>query len=215
MKATRFAGLFFRSVPGIAGLAAAFVAGAVSLAAGFGIAGALALSVSTLALFFAGSIGTRRGVTALVGRRDGDLSSNVARRLETARADRAAMAAMRLVNPELARARDRLVLEAGKFLEASAARLNDRKETVLPLYDPAGLDTISTARALLDAAVRELDESSSERRFGGPDAHPVEDAIPRTVSLLDSGSDTLAGSRDRITGRMDASTMLAIGEEIR
>jgi hypothetical protein len=214
----KLTGWFFRSVPGILGTFAALATVLAASALGLGLLPALGLGVPVLAIAFLASISTKKGLKSLVDRKDGDMSLKAGKLIGEAAEAAKGMAALRLPDPAIAKMRDALVLESGKFLEDSRARLNGREKTGdpnLPLYDPEAIQAILDAREVLDALLHELDESSSERRFGSQDAHPVENPAERASVVLGEKTYIIRKGRDRIGGLPDFSTRLEIEEELK
>ncbi len=217
MTVRKIAGWFFRSSLGIIGSAAAALAAVFVLASGIGVFPAAGLGLAILALAFFVSLSTKNGLRFLLNRKDGDESEAAGKLLAEAAEARKSMAALRLPDPALSKARDRLVLEAGKFLEDSERRLSDRRvETQsLPLYDPEAIQAILDARPVLDAVLHELDETASERRFGAEDAHPVQNPVERAIAVLEDKTRDILRGRDRIRGLPDLSVQLEIEEELK
>ncbi len=218
MTIWKLTGWFFRSIPGILGSFAAFATVIVASTLGVGLFPAVALGIPVLAIAFLASISTKRGLKALVERKDGDISQTARTLVDEAASMVKSIASLRLSFPELARVRDGFVLEAGKFLEDSRTRLN-RKETAetenIPLYDPEAIQAILDTRTVLDALLHEMDETASERRFGTRDAHPVENPSERAFAVLEQKTDIIRRGRDRILGLPDLSTRLEIEEELK
>jgi hypothetical protein len=206
MEIRAFSRAFARSPYGI---------GSVLAALGFGVAAALmgaaaALSVlvslggfaALLALGLAFGL-VQRAAVAEAGRESG---AKAASRLAEAASARKRLAALRIAQAELAAARDLVVLEAGKLVEDCS-----RAGT----WDPEGVQAVIDSLALVDAWLKEADESSVEKRFGLPDANPFPEAAGRTARALRDKAAIIAARRAAATGELPGADRIAIEEELK
>jgi hypothetical protein len=206
MDIRRFFRAYARSPLGIASLiaavgvaTAAMIMGAlpsVALLAGLGLFAAIA--VVSLALGFG-----QRAVLVEAGRED---EAQAFLRLSEAAEARKRLAALRIADPELAAARDLLVLEAGRLVEDCR-----RAGT----YDPEAVQAVVDAPQLVDAWLKEKDESSVERRFGLPDANPFPDAARRTAEALRAKAALVSARRAAAIGELPGADRIAIEEELK
>jgi hypothetical protein len=113
---------------------------------------------------------------------------------------------LRLCEPELASARDLVVLEAGKLVEDCSRR---------GVYDPQAVQAVLDSVELVDAYLKEADESSTERRFSMPEAHPFPEAASRTTQALREKATLIAERRENATGEIPGSDRIAIEEELK
>jgi hypothetical protein len=127
-------------------------------------------------------------------------------RLGTAADARKRLAGIRLTEPALAAARDLLVLEAGRFVEDCR---------LAGTYDPVGVEAIVDSLALVDAWLKEADESSVERRFGLADEHPFPEAAGRTAEALRAKAALVSARRAEATGEIPGADRIAIEEELK
>jgi hypothetical protein len=113
---------------------------------------------------------------------------------------------MRLADPAVAAARDLLVIEAGRLVEDCG-----RART----YDPEAVQAVIDAPALVDAWLREADESSTERRFGMADANPFPEAAARTAEALRAKAALVSARRAQAIGELSGADRIAIEEELK
>lgn len=190
------------------GIASFFVAVGAALAARLGgatmalsLLAALGAFAALAILGLALGIG-QRAAAAELGREAG---AKAAARLSEAADARKRLAALRLAEPRVASARDLLVLEAGSFVE-DCARAGS--------YDPEGVAAVVDSLALVDAWLKEADESSIERRFDLPDANPFPEAAERTARVLREKAALVASRRAAVTGEIPVADRIAIEEEL-
>lgn len=122
------------------------------------------------------------------------------------------LARLRLPDPEIAAARDLLVLEAGRLAGAVATSSKAPSEAG-PLVDPRAPALLEEALELIQAWLQEADESSVERRFDAPDAHPFPEAKKRTLAALADKRAALLRLRDQV--ETPPPDRLAADEELR
>jgi hypothetical protein len=143
---------------------------------------------------------------AAVAEIERELGAKAARRLARAATARKRLAAMRIADPTVAQARDLLVLEAGRLVEDCG-----RAKT----YDPEAVQAVVDGPALVDAWLREADESSIEQRLGLPDANPFPEAARRTADALVAKARLVSARRAAAIGEIPGSARIAIEEELR
>ncbi len=206
MDIREFSLAYARSPFGIGSCLAALAAGAAARLLGSSPLGsvlaALGAFAALLALALAFGVGQRAAVAEL-GRESG---SRAAARLAEAASARARLAALRLAQPEVAAARDLLVLEAGRLVEDCR-----RAGT----YDPEGVQAVVDSLALVDAWLKEADESSVERRFELPDANPFPEAAKRTAQALREKAIVVSARRAAAVGEIPGADRIAIEEELK
>jgi hypothetical protein len=206
MDLREFTRAYARSPLGMGSLIAALAAGAAAaiLGAPLALSGLLALAVLAVALALALVTGFgQRAATAELSREDGSRASV---RIEAAAQARKRLASLRLAQAELSSARDLLVLEAGRLIEC-CGRVGS--------YDPEGLAAIGDSLELVDAWLREADESAVERRFELPDANPFPEAAAKTAQALREKALFIAARRASLSGEISGADRIAIEEELK
>jgi hypothetical protein len=141
-------------------------------------------------------------------------SGRARRRLDAARTGLDSLAVLRLAPGPVAQARDHLVFEARRFLDEAGKASGDPGSDG-PAYDPGALAAMEEALGLVDAWQREADETSLERRFGAPDAHPIADADARIAQALEEKTALIAKGRENVSGELPAANRLSIEEELK
>ncbi|HOX48491.1 MAG TPA: hypothetical protein PLG14_04830 [Spirochaetales bacterium] len=197
---------FFRSAAGVGSLVAGPLAGLLGLSLGLGAVASALLALGLPALLFALGLATGAGPKAAAREAERSLAAKAKERLEAVSLARTRLAALRLAEPSVAAARDLLVLEAGRYLEAALAG---------GAYDPAAGAAVEESLALVDAWLKEADESSSERRFGQADAHPFPEAAARVSAALKDKAAVVARGRDSVQSVPTGPDLLAIEEELK
>jgi hypothetical protein len=206
MDTSRFFKSYCRSPLGIASFFLALGAGACSILLGLSPPSALLLGLGTLAAVFTLSLAFGFGPRAAVTESERGEAEKARSRLAEAAAARKRLSALRLPEGEVASARDLVVLESGRLVdECSGAGV----------YDPEAVQAVLDCAALVDAWLREEDESSTERRFSMPDAHPFPEAAARTAALLRDKAALIAKRREEATGEIPGSDRIAIEEELK
>jgi hypothetical protein len=206
MRIGEFARAFTRSPAGIgsiflgagAGAAAAILGGPPAVAAAIGVAGAAGA--------FALSLATGVGQRAAAAEAERGNERKAQERVAAAKAARARLAALRIARPEVAAARDLVVLEAGSFVEACSRARS---------WDPEGVAAIEESLADVDAWLKEADATAVERRFDLPDADPFPAAAERTAAALRGKAAAVAAARSRVSGEIPGSDRIAIEEELK
>lgn len=204
------------SAIGLGALFVALAAGILLIAGGYGpTAAALGFAGAIAVLVVAGFVtGLGPKAAAAEGERLAALSA--ARKLEEGRDRLLHLSALRLADGEAARARDLVVLEGQRFLESCPAggRGGGGREEG-PAYDPAALAAMGEALELVDAWLREADETAIERRFGSPDSHPIENAEARVAAALREKAAVIVKARDLVSAELPGSDRIAIEEELK
>lgn len=206
MDIREFSRSYARSPLGIGSIIAAVAAGAGAGFLGAPLGFSLLVGIGTFAALLVLALGLGLGQRAAVAEGDRESGAKAASHVEAAAQARRRLSAMRLAVPELAAARDLLVLEAGNFIEACG-----RART----WDPEGVDAIVDSLALVDAWLREADESSVEKRFALPDATPFPDSAARTAQALRDKARLVSARRASISGEISGDDRLAIEEELK
>ena len=206
MKPGQFVRASARSPLGIGVFVLAIAAGAgarllglhlaPSVLAGLGVFGLSLIAVLALGLL----------PRAAVAEIDREFREKADARLAEAGAARKRLATMRIADPAVAQARDLLVLEAGRLVEDCG-----RAHT----YDPEAVQAVIDGPELVDAWLKEADESSTERRFGLPDANPFPEAARRTAEALAAKAAIVSAGRAAAVGQIRGADRIAIEEELK
>jgi hypothetical protein len=206
MRLRDFLRAFFRSPAGIALLFLCLASGGLVfwLGAGFGVGVLAAAACLVLALGL--GLATGAAQRAASAELDHLRAGRSAERTALAREYRRRLAALRISHPQIASARDLVVLEAGSFIEACLRS---------QVYDPEGLAALEESIAVVDAWLKEADASSIERRFDLPDADPFPQAAERTAEALRRKAEVISRARSRLSGEAPPSDRLAIEEELK
>jgi hypothetical protein len=206
MEIREFSRAFAKSPYGIGSCLAALGFGCAAALLGTATALSVLVAIASFAVLVALGLATglvQRAAVAEAGRESG---AKAASRLAEAASARKRLAAMRIAHPELAAARDLLVLESGRLVEDCS-----RAGT----WDPEGVAAVVDSLALVDAWLKEADESSVEKRFGLPDANPFPEAAARTAQALRDKAATIAARRAAATGELSGADRIAIEEELK
>ena len=205
MTPREFLGRYLRSPWGLATLCAAPAAFAAGQALGAGALGSGAAALGILALGLGFGLFTDPGRKAAFAELEREAAGRAASRAAAVREARSRLAALRLPEGEAARARDLLVLEAGRLDESFAAT---------GACDPEAAQALREGLELLGAFLRERDEASTERRFALPDAHPFPRAEERTAAALREKAALVAARRAASAGELPPADAMAIDEEL-
>lgn len=165
---------------------------------GVGLGSLVAIVLVSLALGF--------GQKAAVAEAERSDAERARSRLAAAAAARKRLAALRLADPTVARERDLVVLEAGRLVDACSG---------LGVYDPLAVQAVLDSLDLVEAWLKEADESSTERRFSLPDEHPFPEAASRTAGALREKAFVIARGRGEATGEISGADRVAIEEELK
>jgi len=182
-------GILSVAIPAAAGLAIGTVAGP--------LAGALS-GVGLLAALNVAAVVTGVGSRAAVGRSERLAWLDGRERLEAARKAAARLASLRLPDPDMARLAGFVALRARALVD-----LSERKKT----RDPVAEDAVSECLEMLDLYLKELDDRSTERRYGVADDDPFKDAKARVeaglaerVAIIEAGILRMDGGLTREDG---------------
>jgi hypothetical protein len=206
MDLREFSRAYAKSPLGLGSIVAALAAGTGAGLLGLPAALSGLIGLATLAALLAMALVFGVGQRAASGELGREAGAKASSRLAEAALARKRLAGLRLVDDGVAKARDLFVLEAGRFIEDC-----DR----LGSYDPEAVAAIEDSLALVDAWLREADETSVERRFDAPDAHPFPEAAARTAASLRDKAALVAARRAAVTGEISGEDRLAIEEELR
>src|SRR5512133_2679669 len=176
MKTAEVLRAYVRSPLAIVSAGACLLLGALGLflAGGsvlLGLVGGAALWLA----FSAIAVQTRLGARAVVSIRDTDQELKTREAIEAAAKARETLARLRLPDPEIAKILEYLTLSAGEYLEAALKAKSRSPEAEARIAD--SLD-------IVNLYLKELDEASTERRYGLADADPFADAKDRVRSAL-------------------------------
>jgi hypothetical protein len=200
-----------RSALGLGALFLSLAAAIFLLTGGYGFvvagAGFLAAVLVLVALGFVSGLGPK----AAVAEGERLQERRATQRLEAGRTSLKRLSALRLPPGHVASARDLVVVEGGRFLEACADNAGGRG----PGWDAAALAAIDEALGLVDAWLKEADESAIEKRFGSLDAHPLADRDERVQAALKDKAACLVKGRDLVSAEPPAADRIAIEEELK
>ncbi len=206
MRIGAFARAFSRSPAGIGAVFTGLASGGAALFLGGGPLLAAAAAAGAFALVVAAALASGAAQRAASAELEREGAAKAAGRLADARRLRDRLAALRIARPEVAKARDLVVLESGSFIE-ECGRAGS--------YDPVGAAAIEESLGLIDAWLKEADASAIERRFDLPDADPIPDAAGRVAAALREKAAAIAAGRSRVSGGTLPSDRIAIEEELR
>ncbi len=206
MDSREFFWRYSRSPWGIGSAFVALGAGGASMAIGAGPLGGLGVAVAVAAGSIILSLATGIGQRAAVAEGERAAEGRAAERLDAAAAARARLAALRLPEGEVAKARDLIVLEAGRLVDAFVVSRG---------CDPEAAQAVLDSLELVDAYQRERDQASTERRFGLPDADPFPEAERRTAEALRGKAALIAARRAGAAGEIPPADLIAIEEELK
>jgi|GEM_PF-562880 hypothetical protein len=186
---------------------------AASLAAGLGAA---ALSGYSLFLGLGGGIvfwaalglaliQTGAGARAIVAQTEAEEKAANLARIEEASRFLERIKVIRIADPEVAKAQAYLVQTAGEYLDACRAASSRSPEADARIAD--SLDTI-------DLYLKELDEGSTERRFGLEDADAFPEAKRRVLEVLQGNARLIREERLKVSGGLPPVQRMAIKEEL-
>jgi hypothetical protein len=167
-----------------------------SILSGLGFLGVSLIAVLALGLM-------QRAAVAEIDR---EFDERAAARLAEAAAARTRLATMRIADPAVAQARDLLVLAAGRLVEDCG-----RAHT----YDAEAVQAVIDGPDLVDAWLKEADESSIERRFALPDAYPFPEAARRTAEALSAKAALVSARRASAVGEISGADRIAIEEDLK
>ena len=206
MKPGQFVRASARSPLGIGVFALAIATGAGAGLMGLNLVPSVLAGLGFLGLALVAAVAFGLMPRAAVAELDREFEERAAARLAEAAAARKRLAAMRIVDPAVAQARDLLVLEAGRLVEDCG-----RAHT----YDAEAVQAVIDGPDLVDAWLKEADESSIERRFGLPDANPFPEAARRTAEALAAKAALVSAHRASAVGEISGADRIAIEEELK
>jgi hypothetical protein len=206
MEIREFSRAFARSPYGIGSILAALVFGVAAALMGAAMALSVLAAIGAFAVLMALGLAFGLVQRAAVTEADRESGAKAASRLAEAASARKRLAAMRIPQGELAAARDLVVLESGRLVEDCS-----RAGT----WDPEGVQAVVDSLALLDAWLKEADESSVEKRFGLPDANPFPEAAGRTAQAIRDKAAVIAARRAAAIGEVPGADRIAIEEELK
>lgn len=206
MELRAFFRAYAKSPLGLGSIIVALGAGAASAIMGLSPGLSIAFALAAFAVLLIAALVAGLGQRAAVGEAERESGAKAAAHLDEAAAARKRLAAIRIAQPEMASARDLLVLEGGGFIE-DCRRAGS--------YDPEGVEAIADSLALVDAWLKHEDEESVERRFALPDAAPFPDAAKKTAQAIREKAALVAARRAQINGEIPAADRIAIEEELK
>lgn len=226
MRIREYTGYWLKSALGVASALLALAAGAAAgIVAGGTVLGFLAAGLPAALLSFGvlyvACLATGLGSKAAFGESGRAERGKAGAGLVAMSEARQRLAALRLSDEAVAAARDLVVLQAGRFLETARAwnlkapSKAGGTDDASPAWDPRAALALTEAMELLDAWLREADETAIERRFDAPDAHPFPDARERIMALLKEKAQIVAECLEGLGGRPAGPDAVAIQEETR
>ena len=206
MQPRRFVRASARSPLGIGLFVLAIATGAGARLIGFNLVPSVLAGLGLLGLSLVAVLALGLMQRAAVAEIDREFGERAAARLAEAAAARKRLATMRIADPAVAQARDLLVLAAGRLVEDCG-----RAHT----YDAEAVQAVIDGPDLVDAWLKEADESSIERRFGLPDANPFPEAARRTAEALAAKAALVSAHRASAVGEISGADRIAIEEELK
>ncbi len=159
-----------------------------------------AYAVATLLLFF-----SRRGAEQIVGETEQARRKKIREKIDAFARLRDRVSYLRIGDPEMQKAVEYFLLVSGSYIE---------KCRELDLYSAQANKRMEDVLEICQAYLGELDESSSERRYGVKDGESMEDFGRRSVEDIKEAATDI---RDRIAEDLEGVSRedrLAIIEEI-
>jgi hypothetical protein len=188
----------------IAGAAAGLIVlsliflGAKLLIVALAVLGAYALV--TLLLFF-----SRRGAAEVVQESEEDRLKKIREKIASYARMREKLSVVRIGNDEMRKALEYFLLETGSYIEKFKER---------DLYSPRANKRIEDVAEICQAFLGEMDESSTERRYGVKEGESREDFGKRSVeAVMHAASDIKAYTTDDLLG-VSGEDRLSIIEEL-
>jgi hypothetical protein len=206
MKPGQFVRASARSPLGIGVFVLAIATGAGARLMGLHLVPSVLSGLGFLGLSLVAAIALGLMPRAAVAEMDREFEERAAARLAEAATARKRLAALRIADPAVAQARDLLVLEAGRLVEDCG-----RAHT----YDAEAVQAVIDGPDLVDAWLKEADESSIERRFSLPDANPFPEAARRTAEALTAKATLVSARRAAAVGEIPGAARIAIEEELK
>lgn len=207
MKTAEVLRAYLRSPLAIASAGTALLLGAIGLfllggSALLGLLGGAALWLA----FSAVAVQTRIGAASVVAVRDADEGRRTLEAVEAAVRARETMARLRLPDPEVAAKLEYLVQASGEYLE-SARRAGS--------HSPQADARIADSLDIVNLYLKELDEASTERRYGLPDADPFADAKARVLAALLDNATLIRNERIALEGGLPPEALMRVKEELK
>jgi hypothetical protein len=178
----------------VTGLAGAFIP--------FGLAGGFVFWIG----FSFALLQTGAGAKAIVAQAESEERARTLAFIGETEAFLKRLEVIRLPGGEAATALAFLVQSAGEYLGACRKTLSRSPEADARIAD--SLD-------LVDLYLRELDDTSTERRFGAPDAEAFEDSGKRVIASIRDNALFIRGERTKLDGGLPPAERMAIMEELK
>jgi hypothetical protein len=160
---------------------------------------AVLYGAATAILFF-----SRRGAAAVVAETEQDMrAANLARLAETAKL-RDRLAVMRIGDEGVRQAVELVLLVSGQYLERARE---------LASWSPRASDQVRQALEICQAFLGELDESSTERRYGTADGDEGAEVRGRTIEALKACAGAIRSHGLADLGGLDGTEAIAVIEE--
>ncbi len=157
-------------------------------------------AVATLLLFF-----SRKGAEQIVGETEQARKKKVQEKIRTYADLRERISYLRFADPQVQKAVEYFLLVSGSYIDTCRE---------LELYSPQANKRMEDVLDICQAYLGELDESSSEKRYGVQDGESMEDFHRRSVEAIkDAAADIKQRTTDDLQGVSREDT-LAIIEEL-
>lgn len=205
MPAKDYLKWYARSPLGIGSLFAGLFTALGTAGAGLPMLFAAISGVAIVALTGGAALLSGWGPRQALAARDAGIARARREKLGTAEKARQNLARLRIADVAAAEAVQLVVLAAGEYLDACRKESSD---------DPVADAALDDAVDIVDIFLKELDEASTEKRFGLKDSDPFADARNRVVAALREKAALLRERRIQIDGGLSASGRMSVREEI-
>jgi len=182
--------------------AGALVTGLSGVSIPIGLAGGLAF---WLGLSFA-LVQTGAGAKAILAQTGAEEKARTLAFIEEAEGFLSRLKVLRLPDPEAGKALAFLIQSAGEYV-ASCRASGSRS--------PAADARIAAAIDVVALYLKELDDASTEKRFGQADANPFEGAKSRVLEALAESARFIRDERVKLDGGLTPADRMAIKEELK
>jgi hypothetical protein len=207
MKIAEVLRAYLRSPLAIVSAGAALVLGAMSL---FFLGGNLLLGLfggaALWVAFSAVAVQTRLGAASVVAVRDADEGRRTSEAIEAAKRARETMARLRLPDPEVASKLEYVAQVSGEYLEAALKAGS---------HSPQADARIADSLDIVNLYMKELDEASTEKRYGLADADPFAAAKERVLAALLDNAKIIRNERIALDGGLPPESLMRVKEELK
>jgi hypothetical protein len=206
MSLTEFLKWYFRSALGIGTLFAGVLCAGVLFAMGISVAVAIPAGFTFIGVSGGAALALGAGSKAIVAERDSAVSRENREKVEIARGTRDKLSRLRIPDSAVSDTVSAVTLAASEYLDACA------KASV---YDPIANSALSECMEIVGIYLKELDDTSTEKRYALKDADPFVDARSRTIDALKERAMILRERRIQIDGGLSGEDQLSVREELR